>query len=93
MDDGAVVDLATLIHHVATIDAIERIRFMTSVLRLAVRQPLLEAKSLFSVAHRAYLLQRGRVVRSGPAEELAANLDELEAGYFGEGPAPSSAST
>ena len=46
-----------------------------------------------SVAHRAYLLQRGRVVRSGPAEELAANLDELEAGYFGEGPAPSSAST
>ncbi len=30
MDDGAVVDLATLIHHVAAIDAIERIRFMTS---------------------------------------------------------------
>lgn len=30
--------------------ATKRIRFMTSVLRLAVRQPLLEAKSLFSVA-------------------------------------------
>jgi len=38
------------------------------------------------VAHRAYLLQRGRVGRAGAAEDLAANLDELEAGYFGEDP-------
>jgi len=30
MSDGAVVDLATLIHHVAAIPAIERIRFTTS---------------------------------------------------------------
>jgi tRNA-2-methylthio-N6-dimethylallyladenosine synthase len=30
MHDGAVVDLATLIHHVAALDSIERIRFMTS---------------------------------------------------------------
>ncbi len=30
MDDGAKVDLATLIHHVAKIDGIERIRFTTS---------------------------------------------------------------
>jgi tRNA-2-methylthio-N6-dimethylallyladenosine synthase len=30
MDDGAVVDLATLIHHVAALDGIERIRFTTS---------------------------------------------------------------
>jgi tRNA-2-methylthio-N6-dimethylallyladenosine synthase len=30
MSDGAVVDLATLIHHVAAIDGIERIRFTTS---------------------------------------------------------------
>ena len=30
MADGAIVDLATLIHHVATVDGIERIRFTTS---------------------------------------------------------------
>jgi tRNA-2-methylthio-N6-dimethylallyladenosine synthase len=30
MSDGAIVDLATLIHHVATIDGIDRIRFTTS---------------------------------------------------------------
>ena len=30
MSDGAIVDLATLIHHVATVDGIERIRFTTS---------------------------------------------------------------
>src|SRR5580658_7417987 len=30
MSDGAVVDLATLIHHVARIDGLERIRFTTS---------------------------------------------------------------
>jgi tRNA-2-methylthio-N6-dimethylallyladenosine synthase len=30
MSDGAVVDLATLIHHVATVPGIERIRFTTS---------------------------------------------------------------
>ena len=30
MADGSVVDLATLIHHVAAIDGIERIRFTTS---------------------------------------------------------------
>src|SRR5262245_2333372 len=30
MSDGAIVDLATLIHHVAAIDGIERIRFTTS---------------------------------------------------------------
>jgi tRNA-2-methylthio-N6-dimethylallyladenosine synthase len=30
MSDGAVVDLATLIHHVAAIDAVQRIRFTTS---------------------------------------------------------------
>ena len=30
MHDGAIVDLATLIHHVARIDGIERIRFTTS---------------------------------------------------------------
>ena len=30
MSDGAIVDLATLIHHVATVEGIERIRFTTS---------------------------------------------------------------
>ena len=30
MADGAIVDLATLIHHVATVEGIERIRFTTS---------------------------------------------------------------
>jgi len=30
MSDGAIVDLATLLHHVAAIDGIERIRFTTS---------------------------------------------------------------
>ena len=30
MSDGAVVDLATLIHHVAAVDGIERVRFTTS---------------------------------------------------------------
>jgi len=30
MSDGAVVDLATLIHHIAAIDGVERIRFTTS---------------------------------------------------------------
>jgi tRNA-2-methylthio-N6-dimethylallyladenosine synthase len=30
MSDGAIVDLATLIHHVAAIEAVERIRFTTS---------------------------------------------------------------
>jgi tRNA-2-methylthio-N6-dimethylallyladenosine synthase len=30
MSDGAVVDLATLIHHVAALDGVERIRFTTS---------------------------------------------------------------
>lgn len=41
-----------------------------------------------SVADRGYLLQRGRVVLSGTATELAGRLDELESGYLGEGPAP-----
>lgn len=38
-----------------------------------------------SVAHRAALLSRGRVVVSGTAAELSTRLAELEAGYFGEG--------
>lgn len=41
-----------------------------------------------AVADRAYLLQRGRMVMSGPAAELAGRIDELEAGYLGEGAAP-----
>lgn len=35
------------------------------------------------VADRAYLLQRGRVAAQGTAEELGANQELLEAGYFG----------
>ena len=35
-----------------------------------------------SVADRAYLLRRGRIALSGSAAELAARLDEVEAGYL-----------
>lgn len=38
-----------------------------------------------SVADRGYVLQRGRLIRSGPAAELVASLGDLEAGYFGDG--------
>jgi len=37
-----------------------------------------------SVADRAYVLQRGRVATSGPAAELAARPEIVEAGYFGD---------
>ncbi|RLQ21071.1 TIGR03619 family F420-dependent LLM class oxidoreductase [Seongchinamella sediminis] len=46
--DTPVLDPWVAITNMAAVT--ERIRFMPSVLRLAVRQPLLEAKSLFSVA-------------------------------------------
>ena len=35
-----------------------------------------------SVADRAYLMRRGRIALSGPASELAARLDEVEANYL-----------
>ena len=35
------------------------------------------------VAHRAYVLIHGRVVLEGPAAELAARADLLEASYLG----------
>ena len=35
-----------------------------------------------SVADRAYLMRRGRIALSGSATELAARLDEVEAGYL-----------
>ena len=41
-----------------------------------------------SVADRGYLLQRGRVVLSGTATDLTGRIDELEAGYLGEGSVP-----
>jgi len=37
------------------------------------------------VADRGYLMQRGRLVMTGSAAELNARVDELEAGYLGEG--------
>ena len=37
-----------------------------------------------SVADRAYVLQRGRVVVSGAAAEVAGQLDAVTAGYFGD---------
>jgi branched-chain amino acid transport system ATP-binding protein len=37
-----------------------------------------------SVADRAYVLQRGRVAATGPAADLAARPEVVEAGYFGE---------
>ena len=39
-----------------------------------------------SVADRAYLLDRGQVAASGPAADLAAQADRLEAGYLGRDP-------
>jgi len=39
-----------------------------------------------SIADRAYILQRGRVAASGPAADLAARPELVEAGYFGEHP-------
>jgi branched-chain amino acid transport system ATP-binding protein len=38
-----------------------------------------------SVADRGYLMQRGRIVMTGTAVELDERVDELEAGYLGEG--------
>lgn len=38
------------------------------------------------VADRAALLQRGRVVLEGPADELAGRLEAVEAGYLGDAP-------
>jgi probable F420-dependent oxidoreductase len=46
--DVPVLDPWVAITHMATVT--KRIRFLPSVLRLAIRQPLLEAKALFSVA-------------------------------------------
>ncbi|MBP1687477.1 MAG: F420-dependent oxidoreductase [Deltaproteobacteria bacterium] len=46
--DTPVLDPWVAITHMATVT--KRIRFLPSVLRLAIRQPLLEAKALFSVA-------------------------------------------
>src|SRR5574340_1132142 len=46
--DTPVLDPWVAIAHMATVT--KRIRFLPSVLRLAIRQPLLEAKALFSVA-------------------------------------------
>lgn len=46
--DIPVLDPWVAITHMATVT--KRIRFLPSVLRLAIRQPLLEAKALFSVA-------------------------------------------
>jgi len=37
-----------------------------------------------SVAHRGYLMQRGRIVISGDAADLASNLAQFEAGYLGD---------
>jgi branched-chain amino acid transport system ATP-binding protein len=39
------------------------------------------------VADRAYLLRQGRIATRGTGAEMAARLDELEAGYFGDEPA------
>lgn len=40
------------------------------------------------VADRAYVLQEGRVAAEGTADEIAARVDELEAGYLGDRPGP-----
>jgi branched-chain amino acid transport system ATP-binding protein len=56
----------------------------TGVGMLVVEQ---HVRLALSVAHRAALLSRGRVVVSGAAADLSSRLAELEAGYFGEGAA------
>lgn len=38
---------------------------------------------VLSVSDRAYLMDRGRIVLSGPAAELAGRTELLEAGYLG----------
>jgi branched-chain amino acid transport system ATP-binding protein len=38
---------------------------------------------VLAVSDRAYLLDRGRVLASGPAADLAARTDLLESGYLG----------
>ncbi len=41
------------------------------------------AKKALSIADRAYVLETGKVVMSGPARELMAN-DAIKAAYLGE---------
>lgn len=41
---------------------------------------------VLAVSDRAYLLDRGRVVLEGPASEVAAHSEAIEAGYFGDDP-------
>jgi branched-chain amino acid transport system ATP-binding protein len=40
-------------------------------------------RKALAIAHRAYLLDRGRIVREGKASDFTADLDEIERAYLG----------